>query len=635
MISPRSAGRLRRAIGICLLAAATVATLGDGPRAAAQEVVGSGGLQIVEHSSHSGPAGTIRIGLLLPGVFEADDSLSVTIHEPVNGEAQFLATTTGQQLGGILDARLLRVGDLTPSTFGRVDLIIDLNPQDGTIPSEPGQVRLVRPGVYPLTIELRTVDQDLVGRLNTHIIRLPDATQPSEDQPRRLPVVLVTDIAAADDDPLADTLAARDRLTSISAHTEVAVTATAEPELLEALDVEVVDDVPVEFIRGPFFDVDEASMRAAGLTPELDELFARGDAVTGRVGIAAPETLWVDHGTADRDLVEALHARGVRDAVLRPDALVDPPSVLPRRPVEVDADGVSMRALLVDSLAPRQPHDSPVSAAQRAAAHLAAIAFFGSESSIVTIDLDRDAPTTDDIDAFLTQLAALPLVDTQLASAALGAPLALSRVQLELAARPEDATTLTGYRDAANRLAAYRSMVRDEDAERHDRLSQELFGSLAADNSDAERAATWDRITDFVAQQTSLVDAPPAETISLTSRRAVFPFSFQNRAETALRVEVRVISDKLRVENFDDGESTTLVLEPGVTTHEFDLHALRTGSFPITIELYSPDGGIQLSTTRAALRSTTPTGVGLALTVGAAVFLVLWWIADLRRKRRA
>jgi hypothetical protein len=98
-------------------------------------------------------------------------------------------------------------------------------------------------------------------------------------------------------------------------------------------------------------------------------------------------------------------------------------------------------------------------------------------------------------------------------------------------------------------------------------------------------------------------------------------------------VELRIIGEKLTVDDFDDGESTTLVLEPGVTTHRFQLSALGSGSFPVTIELHSPDGGLLVGKAQAAIRATTPTGVGLGLTIGAAVFLAIWWVVDTKRKK--
>ena len=176
-------------------------------------------------------------------------------------------------------------------------------------------------------------------------------------------------------------------------------------------------------------------------------------------------------------------------------------------------------------------------------------------------------------------------------------------------------------------------MIRDEDAAEHNELSQDLLFSLSSDSLQLDQRKLWESIVSHIRVQTSLIDIPPDESIQLTSQKASVPFSFQNRAEIPLRVELRIIGEKLTVEDFDDGESTTLVLEPGVTTHRFELRALGSGSFPVMIELHSPDGGLLVGRAQAAIRATTPTGVGLGLTIGAAVFLAVWWVVDTKRKK--
>ena len=50
------------------------------------------------------------------------------------------------------------------------------------------------------------------------------------------------------------------------------------------------------------------------------------------------------------------------------------------------------------------------------------------------------------------------------------------------------------------------------------------------------------------------------------------------------------------------------------------------------IELHSPNGGLVIGQAQAALRATTPTGVGL-LIIGAFVFLASWWLLDTRRRK--
>ena len=176
-------------------------------------------------------------------------------------------------------------------------------------------------------------------------------------------------------------------------------------------------------------------------------------------------------------------------------------------------------------------------------------------------------------------------------------------------------------------------MVRDEDAEDYEALDRELLLSLSTEVSTLTQIDLWESTVDLIRLQASLIDIPPDESIQLTSQKASVPFSFQNRAGIPLRVELRIIGERVTVEDFDDGESTTLVLEPGVTTHRFRLRALGSGAFPVSIELHSPDGGILVGRAQAALRATTPTGVGLGLTIGAAVFLASWWLLDTRKRK--
>ena len=128
----------------------------------------------------------------------------------------------------------------------------------------------------------------------------------------------------------------------------------------------------------------------------------------------------------------------------------------------------------------------------------------------------------------------------------------------------------SAYRDARH-LAAIRSMVRDEDAEDYEALDRELLLSLSTEVSTLTQIDLWESTVDLIRLQASLIDIPPDESIQLTSQKASVPFSFQNRAGIPLRVELRIIGERVTVEDFDDGESTTLVLEPGVTITDPDL----------------------------------------------------------------
>jgi hypothetical protein len=600
--------------------------------------VGTGEMSIVEHGSSVGPGGSVHVALQLPGVIAPGDQLTLSIHDPVANEDEFFASAFGEELGGVLHAADWRVSELAPDQFGVVDLVVQLSTGSTSETDEDEGVRLARPGVYPTSIELRTAEQELVGRIDTHLVRLPDPAE--EEAPTgALPVVVLLAVPEMDDPG-----SAIDWIGLLGRHPDVAVTASITPELIDHAagtpELAAITELGTmrELIRRPYFPVDEAALAAARLDDEVAALLERGDEIIAAVANPAPATLWFGHEDMGVELATALYERGVRDAVVAPSALASTLRTPPRRPVELISGDVRLRSLVLDELVPAQEGDSPVATAQRMAAQLATIALTGEEGQIIALDVstDNDIALTE---AILRQLAGLPLVRTVLASEAIGEPLAVGADRLPvrepLVRQPTDELVITDYLAAESQLAAYRSMIRDEDAADHDLLAAELQRSLSSNVEQSVREAAWQQVIDYVRRQTSLVDAPPEESINLTSRRASVPFSFQNRSDLALRVEVRFISDKLRVEDLDDGESTTLLLEPGVTTREFQLQALSTGSFPLTIELHSPDGTLLVSRSRSAVRSTTPTGVGLALTLGAAVFLLAWWVLDLRRRRRA
>ena len=58
-------------------------------------------------------------------------------------------------------------------------------------------------------------------------------------------------------------------------------------------------------------------------------------------------------------------------------------------------------------------------------------------------------------------------------------------------------------------------------------------------------------------------------------------------------------------------------------------------TFPMVIEIRTPDGKEVLATSKVTIRSTALSGVGIALTIGAALTLVVWWFRHAHKRRRA
>jgi hypothetical protein len=74
----------------------------------------------------------------------------------------------------------------------------------------------------------------------------------------------------------------------------------------------------------------------------------------------------------------------------------------------------------------------------------------------------------------------------------------------------------------------------------------------------------------------------------------------------------------------------------GHYTRRFAVEARASGTFAMTITLESPDRSVQLGPpTRVTIRSAVFSGIGIALTLGALLFLAGWWGNHFWRTRRA
>ena len=591
--------------------------------------IGAGGMQIFHPSSTTQVGESFKIDLQLPGVVTAGDQITVTIHEPVKNEAHFLESTVAENLGGVLTSLGFDLAELEPDAWGRAT--IDLPITD----SGSSGIRIARPGVYPVSIEMRTARQELIGKVSTHLIRTGDG--PSQ----KLRIAVVADLHTSLSPSNARPVSIDEWLDVFTSHLSIPVSITLHPtsinEELGSVAAVTFSSTNHEVIRNPFAPINEASLIDAGLRSEVSSLLDMGSEQLAQFGTLAPATFWVGHGSADETQLDVRWDRGIREVVVNAVSLSPIPEKSPRGPVELLTSSSTLRGLVIDNLAPEQPHDTPSSAAHRALSHIAAIALTDQSNPLLTIALGSSERGPEFADRFLAGIKNLEWLDPLPASAAINTSFLVEggqpqqfRIRTRLSSTTQD---FTDYREAVRHLDALRSMVRDEDAKTYDQLANKLLLSLSSDVSQLEQRELWGSTVDLVRLETSLVDIPPDESIQLTSQKASVPFSFQNRADVPLRVELRIISERLTVEDFDDGESTTLVLDPGVTTHRFRLRALGSGSFPISIELHSPNGGLMIGKAQAALRATTPTGVGLALTIGAAVFLAFWWLVDTRRRK--
>jgi hypothetical protein len=115
--------------------------------------------------------------------------------------------------------------------------------------------------------------------------------------------------------------------------------------------------------------------------------------------------------------------------------------------------------------------------------------------------------------------------------------------------------------------------------------------------------------------------------LTLASQSGTIPLTFSNRSEYPMSVMLRFQSDRRL--HFVDGESHPIVLPAdSEKTLTFAVRAQTTGQIPFTIQLVTTGPSINEDTiaeTTMVIRSTAYNRVALIFTVGAALFLLLWW----------
>jgi hypothetical protein len=138
-------------------------------------------------------------------------------------------------------------------------------------------------------------------------------------------------------------------------------------------------------------------------------------------------------------------------------------------------------------------------------------------------------------------------------------------------------------------------------------------------------------IGDSAAEYLAQVEVQPPSTVTLTSSKADIPISFRNTSDDDITVRVRLASDRLL---FPDGAERLLVLPARHnTTVRVAVETRGSGSAPLQMTVTTPDG-LPIGDAKIQVRSTFVSGVGVFLTVGAIVFLAIWWGWDIRRRRK-
>ncbi len=586
------------------------------------------------------------------------------IHTYITTRGGFEKAVTGKRLGSVVGTAAAPADALTNST-----LLIPLQNPDA--PRDTLRVRVPLPrggraGVFPIEIEIRDPGTgDVYDSLVTFLTIVSPLTG-GDAVAERLSVAWIWPIASKTPiDPngkpskrIVKAVAQGGRLENIAAAlpnaNALSITLQPEPATLEAWDEATRGSVQqssftrvrsalglYESLSGSYSEINMPALLANGLGEIATQEWSVGSETLKGLGAAetTPSTMFTN--SLDANSIALLQGRGLKQAVVRTSALTNPGEInlTPAQPFTLLAGTASLPALQTDDTL-GAIFEAPGSPAIRAARLLAGLSVVALElpsqkRGLVIAGSKHWSPSTASLNAVSAGFIGNPLLKSASiaelfssipAERTGGRPLVHRLAPVATTILPLPATSLI---KTQQRLAAFITFAGPGEP-----ANVALQNLLLAPNPTASRsanaaqlAASNQQMDAFIAK----VGTPISRTLTLTSRRAKVPMSFQNDTGRPLTVRLLLKSDRL---TFPSGSDRVIDLPPNNTTLQVTVISQTPGTFPLTLTVESVDGAIVIERTRITVRSSVVSGIGLLLTGAAGLFLVLWWITHWRRTRK-
>jgi Family of unknown function (DUF6049) len=633
-------------------------------------------ITLLEQPSWTTLGNDVPLRLAMTGPLAGLEARAI-VHSSMTSRTGFERSLEGERLGSTIATAGAPAAELPVAPGG--GRILTLKLQDPNAPRDTSRLRLPMPrssntGVFPVEVELRDPQTgERVSSFVTHLVAvLPAVNGSPMGEP--LSVAWIWKVAA---DPATEpdgalrpgflrAIGPGGRLTRLATAaaraTEVPLTLAPGPETLESwaqrarTDPGATDGLDAmrtaartkQVLTGPYVPIDIPSLERAGLGDDAALELAQGSIALGDVLDTRLDARTTDVAPLDAAALARLELSQVDRVVVSPDALAPPdqaPQLTPARPFNLVSGGRQFATVQTDDgLEHLLEGNAPP--ALRAAHFLAGLAIVAIEAPNQTRGVAIEMPPRWNpepalLDALIAGFSDNPLV----------APVTLDQlfdhvpidktgnrpVERSLAGLPGSPPTVNpaNYTSTRDNLNAFASTVGTDDpaiTAGHRDLLVSLTSIWPGAVGRHRSAARLDAINHGIESFANLIETPPSGlTVTLTSRQADLPLSFNNRTGQPVTIRVRLESDKLE---FPDGSEQILQLKPQNTTEKFRVETRASGTFPLNISVTSADGRLPLRAARYTVRSTVVSGVGIFLTIGAGLFLAIWWITHWRRSRR-
>ena len=162
-------------------------------------------------------------------------------------------------------------------------------------------------------------------------------------------------------------------------------------------------------------------------------------------------------------------------------------------------------------------------------------------------------------------------------------------------------------------------------------MRQLLDLSLAEDNTAAQRATYLSTVDNNLNAVTGSLVSTNRRRFTITSKHSTIPITVRTTWDEPLKVKLRLSSPKL---DFPTGDQI-ITVDKSSPPFRVPVEAKTNGTFKVTAALLTPDGDTLLGPPDAiTVRSTALSGLGILVTIGAALVLAVWWLQNYRSRRR-
>lgn len=637
---------MRRGPKLLVVACAAVGLLipvGTATGGAQEEELDDDALVFLGQSPWHSGSGDVRLRLAIAAPRNAENlEVAVTLFRRVAYRSQFAQTLEGRIRPSVLQNVRVRVADLEADAAGAVT--VRFSPED-----------LGANGVYPVRVELREsrggpvidslvtyllhVPEEIDGDRLTVATVLPVHSRPSIRPDGEVVVERATRVHAA---AVANALRSAPGVPATllpTAETVDALASTPQGEgVIDALRTAAADR---HILARHYVHTSLPALLRAGLEDEVTAQRSRAvDTLEQHLDQRPATRTWIATDGVDEDTLEFLR-RNQFDRVVLPEGALEriDRSITLAETFHLDAGPRPIRAAAADpGLAAHFERDvDPALAAQQLLADLTVLYLDrpGLERGVVVLPDTGWQPNGRFLSAFLGGLSTSPVlapVDLEeFFQAVPDAQRGRRTLVRELAEEQRAGITLPGraLRQIRSRTESFATALEPGNPV-YDVLDRTLLAAQAADIGRRARERYQAGVLEQVDRQLALVELPESRTITLTAREGEIPITVTSEAPYTLNVVLRVASGTL---SFPNGDTRLLQIVHRNTTARIQVDAKASGSFPMQVRLESPDGAIVLGESRFTIRSTAISGVGVALSVGAGAFLLVWWGRHLRGRR--